>query len=63
MTYYSGGFGVSKKMLIFRMKRNKVIEMWCGYINDEPNNKAQLLKYMEDYKENFFKLHTDEFYF
>ncbi len=58
--YLKGGVGVSLNVLLFKLKKDKIIEFWHGVILTEFENRTAMLNYIKDNLKNatiFSELH------
>jgi hypothetical protein len=51
MTYYHGGIGVSKKILIFKYENGKIIDFWSGYTGKDFTTKQKIIKTLKNYSD------------
>jgi len=59
ITYLTGGVGVSTKILMLKLKDDKVIDLWTGYSFLEFKSKDQVVKYIKEKRKVRFGLHGD----
>jgi len=62
MTYYTGGFGKSEHILIFKFKGNKILDFWCGSILTDAKNKLEILNNLKTNKDKDWGLNTNIIY-
>ena len=62
MTYYTGGFGKSEHILIFKFKGNKILDFWCGSILTDAKNKLEILNNLKTKKDKDWGLNTNIIY-
>lgn len=51
MTYYTGGFGKSEHILIFKFDNTNIIDFWCDNVLCSLTNKAEALKHLKENKD------------
>lgn len=43
LSYYSGGVGLSQRVVIFQLQGHTIQDLWNGYVNGDPKTKEELL--------------------
>ncbi len=62
MTYYTGGIGKSEHILIIKFDHAKIVDFWCGNMQLDLTNKAEMLKYLKENKDKYWGLNTNMIY-
>lgn len=59
MTYYTGGYGKSEHILIFKFENNNILDFWCGNVLEDVKSKSEILNYLKENKDKNWGLNTN----
>jgi hypothetical protein len=63
MAYYLGGYGVSERVMLFKMREQKVVDFWTGFVRGKGTTKEHILQYLQEYKDRKWGVNTNIIYF
>lgn len=63
LAYYLGGFGVSERILFFKMREQKVVDCWTGMVQGKADTKESIFRYLRENKDRKFGVNTNIIYF
>ena len=59
ITYLTGGVGESTTILMFKLKSDKIIDLWAGYGFSKFKSKDEVIRYISKKRKTQFGLHGD----
>ena len=63
LTHYLGGYGVSERVMFFKMREQKVVDCWTGFVRGKADTKESILQYLRENKDRKFGVNTNILYF
>ena len=63
IAYLIRGIALRGRLIIVTHKDGIITDMWCGRTNTEINNKEDIIKYVEENKDQYWGLNTNFIYF
>jgi len=63
LAHYLGGYGASERVLLFKMREQKVVDCWTGFVQGKADTKESILQYLRENKDRKFGVNTNILYF
>ena len=63
LAHYLGGYGVSERVMFFKMREQKVVDFWTGFVRGKADTKESILQYLRENKDRKFGINTNILYF
>ena len=63
LAHYLGGYGVSERVLFFKLRGQKVVDCWTGFVRGKADTKESILHYLRANKDRKWGVNTNILYF